>query len=280
MGKLYEAFEKSRPLDQREPLMEIPKEGEKPEPEAAGLQPWKAEAESKAFDRRLITLLDPQSYEAEQFKSLRTKLLFPEKGSPARSLMITSSVPGEGKTFVAVNLAVSIAQNINEHVLLVDCDIRRPGAHKYFGFGHVPGLAEYLGERIPNIADVMIRPPGISKLTILPGGNPPHNPSELLSSKKMADLLDEIKQRYDDRYIIIDSPPPEFAPETSAIARKVDGILLVVKCAGPSQDLVEAAINSVGKEKIRGVFFNRFDTAAVSDYRYKRYSYQYRAIVD
>ena len=85
----------------------------------------------------MVSLLEPQSFEAEQFKHLRTNILFPVSGKPPRLIMVTSALPDEGKSFVSANLAVSIAQNINEHVLLIDCDMRCPSIHKSFGFGDI-----------------------------------------------------------------------------------------------------------------------------------------------
>jgi len=90
------------------------------------------------IDKNMVTLLKPQSFEAEQFKILRTNLLFPSSGKSPRTIMVTSTVPDEGKSMIAANLAVSIAQSIQEFVLLIDCDIRRSCIHTQFGFGDVP----------------------------------------------------------------------------------------------------------------------------------------------
>ncbi len=159
------------------------------------------------IDKNLVALLNPQSFEAEQFKILRTNLLFPVSGKKPRSIMVTSAAPGEGKSFVAANLAVSVAIHVNWNVLLVDCDLRRPSVHSQFGFGDVPGLSDYLsnGRDLPSL---LLRT-AVEHLTILPGGRPPSNPSELLSSERMAAFIDEVAERYNDRLIILDSPPPQ-----------------------------------------------------------------------
>jgi exopolysaccharide/PEP-CTERM locus tyrosine autokinase len=179
------------------------------------------------IDENLVAFLKPESFEAEQFKMLRTNLLFPISGKSPQSIMVTSAVPGEGKSFVSANLAVSIALGINEHVLLIDCDIRRPRVHNQFGFVAAPGLSDHLSKDIP-LSSLILRT-AINKLNILPAGKSTHNPSELLSSQKMSELLKEVKNRYSDRYIIIDTPPPKLTAETSAISRQVDGVLLVVE---------------------------------------------------
>lgn len=229
----------------------------------------------EGIDPNLVALSRPHSFEAEQFKILRTNLLFPSAGKPPRSIMVTSAVPGEGKSFVATNLAASIAQNINEYVLLMDCDIRRPCVHSRFGIGEVPGLSEFLSnpEQAP-LNSIMVKT-DIEKLTILPGGKPPDNPAELLSSAAMQQLIHEVKERYTDRYIIVDSPPPKLTAETSAIARFVDGVMIVVGFGKtPRQDVLDL-IETIGKEKILGVVVNRFDVQTPSYSKYKKYSRYY-----
>lgn len=146
------------------------------------------------IDKNLVALLKAQSFENEQFKMLRTNLLFPSSGKSPRTIMVTSAVPDEGKSFVAANLAISIAQSIQEYVLLIDCDIRRPCIHTQFGFGDVPGLSEHLANG-PSLSSLLLKTE-VNKLSILPGGKPPHNPSELLSSQRMSKLLEEVTERY------------------------------------------------------------------------------------
>ncbi len=233
-------------------------------------------------DSNLVAFLKPHSFEAEQFRMLRTNLLFPISGNSPRSIMVTSALPGEGKSFVAANLAISIAQIISEHVLLMDCDLRTPSIHRMFGFDDdVPGLSEYLSHgshfeavnrkkfgTIPELNEYLsdgvflsslFLNTRINKLTILPGGNPPHNPSELLSSKQMTELLKKEKTRYTNRYVIVDSPPPKLMTETSVIARQIDGVLLVVKYGSTPRKLVGDLVDILGKEKILGIVLNGFE---------------------
>ena len=221
------------------------------------------------MDKNLVSLLKPQSFEAEQFKILRTHLLYPASGESPRSIMVTSAVPGEGKSFVAANLAVSIAQNINEHVLLMDCDLRKSSIHNQFGFDNVNGLSQYLANTAP-LSSIFLKV-GIDKLTLLPAGESPTNPAELLSSEKMAQLLKEVKSRYTDRYIIIDSPPPHLTAETRVIASQVDGIILVVKTGSTKREVVKHLVEKLGKEKILGVVANWYDLRSSMYYGYNRY---------
>ena len=223
----------------------------------------------KKLHKNLVSLKKPQSYEAEQFKILRNNILFPVEGEVPRSLLITSSLQGEGKSFVAANLAVSIAMNVDQHVLLIDCDLRKPDLHRIFGLGDVPGLSDYLAEH-RSLATLLQRT-NVERLSLLPGGPVPPNPSELMSSERMAGMLDEVKHRYQDRLIVIDSPPPGMAAETSYLARQVDGILLVVQYGKTPREDVEDLMDMVGTEKILGTVVNYLDLHATKRYGYGKY---------
>jgi capsular exopolysaccharide synthesis family protein len=222
-----------------------------------------------AISPNLVSLLTPQSFESEQFKILRTNLLFPPSGKPPRSVLITSVEPEDGKSFVAANLAVSVAININRYVLLVDADLRRPTIHKQFGFGDGPGLSEYLAKEaaLPSL----LLQTKVDRLTILPGGAPPENPSELLSSERMSSLLKEITERYSDRLIIIDSPPPMLTAETGVLARRAEGIILVIRYTKTSRSELKKLIEHLGKEKIIGCVMNYFDYQSAGPYGYREY---------
>jgi capsular exopolysaccharide synthesis family protein len=171
--------------------------------------------------------------------------------------MVSSVLPNEGKSVITANLAVSIAQSIQEHVLLIDCDIRKPSIHTQFGFGYVPGLSDHLSKGIP-VSSLLLKTI-VNKLSILPGGTLHHNPAELVSSQQMSRLLQEVKYRYSDRFIVIDSPPPKLTAESSALSRQVDGVLLVIEYGRTSREMVSDLVNIIGKEKILGVVFNKLD---------------------
>ena len=252
---------------------------------AAPLQPLQPEAASKvshghgqppvwdeaAIDHNLVALTDPHSPEAEQFKILRTNILFPLVGSPPRSILVTSPGPGEGKTFTAANLAISIALNINRHVLLIDADMRRPQLHKRFGFGSVPGLSDYLakGRLLPSL----LLKTKVDKLTLLAAGSPPDNPAELIGAERMSSLLAEVTNRYPDRIVVIDAPPPALAAETSVLARQVDGVLVVVRYESTRRNDLADLVAQVGEKKILGSIVNCIETAASRYYGYKYGSY-------
>ena len=223
----------------------------------------------------LVTILEPYSVVSEQFRLLKNNILFPEKGQPPRTIMVTSPSPNEGKSFIAANLAASIAQSIDEYVLLMDCDLRSPSIHSLFGFkGSQKGLSDYLSDRIdlPSV----LKKTTINKLTILPAGKIPRNPSELLSSEQMRRMLHEVKLRYNDRYIIIDTPPPYITSETNAIARYVDGIIVVVRHGKTRMKEIKDIVDIYGKENILGVVSNFSKKGIGYGYRYHKYGYGYK----
>ncbi len=248
---------------------------------ASGGGPPRETYKHQRMDSNLVAYLKPHSFEAEQFRMLRTNLLFPISGKSPRSIMVTSALPEEGKSFIAANLAISIAQIISEHVLLIDCDLRTPCLHTRFGIGDVPGLSEYLSHGshfeaaghkkfgdVPELSEFLsdgvflaslFLTTKVNKLTILPAGSPPNNPSELLSSKQMSELLRKEKTRYSNRYIVIDAPPPKLMTESSVLARQIDGVLIVVKYGSTPRKLVSDLVDILGKEKIIGIVFNGFE---------------------
>lgn len=223
------------------------------------------------LDKNLIAFHNPRSFEAEQFRMLRTNLLFPKTGRPSpRTILLTSALPGEGKSFVSANLAATIAQNVDKHVLLIDADMRHPTVHKIFGLGKVRGLSDYLnnGHTLPELLQRTYD----RRLTILPGGPVPENPAELLSSRRMAALLREVRDRYDDRYIIIDSPPPQLTSESNALAQFVEGIIVVVKFGVTPRDLVSQLIDNFDESKLLGIVANGIEHRRRSYYGTDYYS--------
>jgi len=213
--------------------------------------------EDVPFSNELVVLSRPGSVVAEEFRFLRSRILRPLKGKPPKTILITSCLQGEGKTFVAANLAATIAKGFDEYVLVVDADLRRPRIHQVFGYDYVSkGLSTYLmsGEPLENL---FIKTE-IKKLTILPAGEDCQNPTELISSKRMEDLVKELKDRYPDRYIIFDSSPIELTPETFVLGNKVEAIYLIVKAATTPREVVKNTIEKFEREKFKGVIFNGY----------------------
>ena len=219
--------------------------------------------------RYLPTIHEPHSIATEQYRILRSRIIGFCEQHNIRTLLVTSSIPGEGKSTVASNLAVSIANGINDHAFLIDSDLRKPTIHNSFSLNNNQGLSNYLSDNIP--LTQTLHKSSIKKLTILPAGSGVHNPSELLSSKKMIELIHEIKNRYDDRYIIFDSTPIQQTPEPVALSKHIDGIIFVVRAGVTSREMVKRSVASLDKNKIIGLVFNMVQDRIKSNY----YNYYY-----
>ena len=199
----------------------------------------------------------------DQINILRTQLLHKLEEINGSTLMVTSANPGEGKTFTSINLGISIAQELNRTVLLVDCDLRQPeGTHfdfasDFFGVEIHQGLSDYLLGQA-NLDEILFNP-GIERLTILPGGKPMLNSAELLSSPKMEMLVQEMKTRYGkDRVVIFDSPSILTISDPLAFARFVDGILLVVESNKSTKEDIKTTMELLKDRVILGTVLNKF----------------------
>jgi exopolysaccharide/PEP-CTERM locus tyrosine autokinase len=210
----------------------------------------------EGFNPKLVAYSMPDSLDAENFKILRAQILFPKNGNRPRTIMITSAVPGEGKSFVASNLAVSIAMGINEHVLLVDCDFRRPSIHDILGYSNTAGLHDYLTGK-GQLSDFIIRT-RVKKLSLLTSGSPCSNPSELLSSTATKEFLEEVKGRNKDHFVIIDAPPSQVTAEAGVLANYVDGVILVVMAEKAPRETIQKNMENLGKKKVLGIVFNGY----------------------
>jgi protein-tyrosine kinase len=221
------------------------------------------------MDQRLASFLELNSVALQSFKMLRAKLFTNDSGTRPRSIMVTSPQPLDGKTTVAANLAISIAQGIGEYVMLVDCDLRKPSIDRLLGLKVNKGVREYL-EVGTSVAPYLVKTP-VEKLTLLTAGKPTQNPAELLSSEKMRLLVEELKARYEDRYVIFDATPAGFAAETTFLASMMDGVVLVVRSGKTEKDLILETIETIGRKKILGVVFN----ASKESQRHYHYYYRY-----
>jgi exopolysaccharide/PEP-CTERM locus tyrosine autokinase len=210
---------------------------------------------SPEWDERLTKVVGFTTRTAESFRVLRSKILLPQDGAPPpRTIMVTSALPREGKSFVSANLGIALAQGMDQHALLVDCDLRAPALAQLFGLSSDQGLAEYLQDGVD--LSSLLRKTSMEKLSILPSGSPPVNPAELLGSSRMLDLVEEMALRYPDRYVIFDTPPLEVASESHVLSQAVDGVVLVVREGVSNKTLIEKFISDIGKDKIIGVIFN------------------------
>lgn len=229
------------------------------------------------WDERLLKVAGFSGQLSESFRVLRSRILHPSDGErQLKTILVTSTAPGEGKSFVCANLAISLARGMDQYCLVVDCDLRRPTLAGLFGLGNEPGISEYLQKKceVPEV----IQKTSVDKLGLLSSGRPPVNPSELLGSARMEGLVQELSSRYDDRFIIFDSPPIQAASETSVLAKQVDGVVLVVRWGASGRAHVKRLVDNIGKDKIVGIVFNGFKSniieSKVLNY-YDHYHYDY-----
>jgi non-specific protein-tyrosine kinase len=208
----------------------------------------------KLAENRCVCVL-PDVPEAEYYKILRTNIQQRARKNNWNTIMITSAHPGEGKTLTSINLAIIFAKEINHTVLLVDCDLKRQNIHRYLNFSFEYGIVDYLVEDRP-LKDLIVWP-GIDKLTLISGGKTIANSAELLGSPKMKTLVQEIKNRYDDRYVIFDVPPVLSGADTIAFSQLVDCILMVVEEGRTSIKEIEKVLEMIPKEKFLGFALNR-----------------------
>jgi exopolysaccharide/PEP-CTERM locus tyrosine autokinase len=207
------------------------------------------------WDERLFKAVNEDVYLPEVFKVLRSRILHPKGGSAVpKTILVTSAIPKEGKSFVTANLGISLAHGMDQHALLVDCDLRKPVMANMFGINASKGLVDYLRDQIQ--LSELISKTTMKKLSILPGGKPAVNPAELLSSSRMYELVEELSSKYEDRISIFDSPPILVAAESSVLAGQVDAVILVVRQGGANATEIQKVVDKIGSERILGIVFN------------------------
>lgn len=216
----------------------------------------------------LVTVNDPHTQAAEEYRKLKSVIVnLTKEGSFLNMLMVTSSIGGEGKSLTALNLALSLAQEFDHTVLLVDADIRKPSIHNYLGIENSAGLTDCLLNEI-DVKDALIRT-GIGKLSFLPAGRSVPNPAEVFNSQRMRDFFLEMKNRYQDRYIIIDTPPVLPFAETRTLSSIVDGIVLVAKEGLVTLHNIKETMEYIKGAPMLGIVYNE----AATEFKYDRYQY-------
>ena len=219
--------------------------------------------QSVLSDNRLIAgnRTDPR---AASFRMLRTQVLHAMRENEWASLAVTGPAAGIGKSLVSTNLAISISLEVNQTVLLVDVDLRRPAIHKYFGFEPDHGLLDYLqGEA--KLEDIFVNPV-FERLVLMPGRGTTTESSELLSSPRMISLVKELKSKYESRIIIFDMPPLLDLDDAIVLLPNVDAALLVVENGKNTQSEVEKSMRLLGSANLIGTVLNKADEETRSYY--------------
>ena len=218
------------------------------------------------------TALFPDSLAINYYKVLRTRIQHRMKANGWNTIMITSVNPGEGKTLTAINLAITMAKEFNQTVLLVDTDLQHQNIHKYLGVSSNMGLIDYLENNTP-LKELIIWP-GIEKMTLISGGKQIMESSELLGSPKMKNLVAEMKKRYDKRYIIFDMPPLLGNADAITFAPIVDCSLMVVEEGKTDMQDVKKAVSLLPQNNFIGYVLNK-QTASIN--KRMQYGYTYRS---
>lgn len=257
------------PLD----VLDSPRFESVPPPESV----WRPEPEPAdqpaRLDPHLIAALAPSSLAAEQYRSLRTRIRRVEAGRTVKTILITSPAKGDGKSLTASNLALTMSQEFQQRVLLLDADLRRPSLHELFALGDGAGLADVL-MGVAELDEALVNLPE-HHLTVLRAGVPPNHPTELLGSAAMRRVMESLRARFDK--ILIDMPPVAPLADTHVVAPMADGILMVVRAGVTPKPAIERALNGLDLAKVLGLVLND-SSAPGTDYGYDTYAgYRYVA---
>jgi len=216
------------------------------------------------LDHRIIAMAENDPA-AAAYKVLRTHVLQRMRVNGWKTLAITSPGDGNGKTVTAINLAISLARDVKQTVLLVDLDLRRPSIAGYFFDHAVPGLSDYVTEDRP-LSELLINP-GIERLVLLPGHHSFTHSSEVLCSPKMIALVQDLKSRYEDRVILFDMPPVLASDDVIAFLPYLDAVMLIIEEGRTTEDELTRAYELLSKDKILGTVLNKSsENPAVTGY--------------
>jgi protein-tyrosine kinase len=227
---------------------------------------WRIEPSASVFSAHM-----DHQVGAEKFRTLRSRLYQIASAQPLKKILVTSSTPAEGKTFVTANLAQSFIRQSGRRVLLIDSDLRASRLHLHFGAQGKPGLSDYLSGDCDEMQVTQVGADG--NLCLIPGGREVSNPSELLHSERMRQLLDRMSTMFD--WIILDSPPALAVHDASILADMCDGVLFVVRAGSTDFELAEKAVAEFHEKNLLGVVLNRIEKSdTYGDYYYSGYGSQ------
>jgi protein-tyrosine kinase len=217
-------------------------------------------ATGPSSDEHIVSLNAPESYAAEQYRSLRHTVELRRRQTGLQVLAVTSPADGDGKTTTAINLAVALAGVSEAKVLIMDADLRRSVLAERLGHGapQLPGLVDVVLDFRGPLAE-LIRPGPLPNLALLPAGRPAAAPYEVLKSPRLEELLDQARRWYD--WIVVDTPPLVVVPDCGLIQGCVDGFLIVVSAHRTPRVLVGEALRAIDPAKVVGLVFNRDDRA-------------------
>ena len=230
----------------------------------------------RLISRGMVTPNLPRSRIAEEYRLIKRPLLKNIAGDVERAslIMVTSAMPGEGKSFTAINLAISMAMELDYRVLLVDADVARPSVLNRLGLPPERGLMDALAGDVDDLSEVMLRT-NIDKLTLLPAGMPHARATEMLASDAMVHLITDLVSRYPDRVIVFDSPPLLVTTEARVLATHMGQVVIVVEAGSTTHGTVKQALGTIESCPIRMLVLNKSrENGTGSFYGYK-YGYGY-----
>jgi capsular exopolysaccharide synthesis family protein len=211
------------------------------------------------LENRVIAALPEHKFK-DSYRMLRTRVLQTMRNNNWTSVAVTGPATGCGKTLTAINLAVSLAMEVTNTVLLVDLDLRKPAVHKYFGYEPELGLSDYLTTDVP--LHQLLFTPAIDRLVVLPGRNALPNSAEMLRSPRMVALVSELKMRYPDRLIVYDLPPILAADDALSFSPYTDCILMVAESGGTKKEDLQKAYEIVKNAPLVGTVLNKSEVPA------------------
>ena len=222
--------------------------------------------ESVSIDNPLFApLVDPSGFAAEQYKKLRSMIIRKtNRETFQNSLLVTSAVSGEGKSLTIMNLALSLARATDYSVVLVDTDLRNPQLHLMLGLDPEFGLVHYLRDGVP--LEKIMHKVGLGNLSLIPAGERVSDPLELLTSKRMHELMKELKGRYHDRYVFLDTPPVLPFADPRVLGEMVDNVLFVCREGYSNRDQIEQGLEAISDLSLLGIVCNDMSLSPKTDY--------------
>ncbi len=224
---------------------------------------------------QILTFHQPESLVAENFKILRSQILHPRTGLPSRFILITSAIPQEGKTYVAINLAFSFAKNVP--TLLIESDLRRPTFSSILGVTFSRGLSDFFKDPSRDIEEFIYQT-NYKGLFLLPSGNVLSDVNDRFSSDIILKFIESLRKKFSNFFFIFDSPPVLVASETISLSRLMDGTVFVVRYGFSDRDIVSEALDKIGRSKVLGLVFNAFMPSSLGLFspKLKHFKYAYR----
>jgi non-specific protein-tyrosine kinase len=226
----------------------------------AGLLEPAPAREPGEVDDHLVSLLDPTSPAAEQYRTVRLHIETLRRERNVRVVAITSPVRGDGRTMSAINVAGALAQAPDARVVLVEVDVRHPGVARDLGLPSGRGLSGYLMDPAVSVDAVLERPAGVGFATVIAGGAS-SMPYELLKSPRLGALFTALRERFD--FVVVDTPPVFPAPDVGLVRPLVDGFVLIVRANRTPREMVRDSVTAIGPDRILGVLFNDHERTGV-----------------